>query len=199
MILKAYLLFVTLFLIAGEALASNSTGYLASTALAAAGDGKTLFIACSNTRQILYWDATTQKIIHSITLPQPPTGLALSQDNTRLYITCAAPESQVCVIDVVRHKIIETFFTGHTAQAPVLSPDGQTLYVCNQFNNDVNVIDLGSALAGGSNGFGSERTSPRVETGRRVAALQKWACLANHPRPARAVKGSVLEICIFPL
>jgi DNA-binding beta-propeller fold protein YncE len=169
-IAKVYLLFVTLLLIGGGVCASNSTGYLAPVALAATGDGQTLFIACANARHVLYWDVAGRKTIHTVSLSQPPTGLALSRDTTRLYVTCAAPESQVCVIDVVRHKIIETFFTGHTAQAPVLSPDGKALYVCNQFDNDVSVIYLGSALAGGSNGFGSERTSPHVETGRRVAS-----------------------------
>ena len=26
--------------------------------------------------------------------------------------------------------------------APVLSPDGKTLFVCNRFNNDISVLDL---------------------------------------------------------
>jgi YVTN family beta-propeller protein len=32
--------------------------------------------------------------------------------------------------------------TGHTAMAPVVSPDGRTLYVCNRFDNAVSFIDL---------------------------------------------------------
>jgi YVTN family beta-propeller protein len=39
-------------------------------------------------------------------------------------------------------KIIGSIPAGHTALAPVISPDGKTLFVCNQFNNDVSVIDL---------------------------------------------------------
>lgn len=31
---------------------------------------------------------------------------------------------------------------GHTAMAPVLSPDGKRLYVCNRFDDDVSVFDL---------------------------------------------------------
>jgi YVTN family beta-propeller protein len=48
----------------------------------------------------------------------------------------------VCVVDRLKLKVIETISAGHTATAPVLSPDGRTLYVCNRFNNDVSVIDL---------------------------------------------------------
>jgi YVTN family beta-propeller protein len=38
--------------------------------------------------------------------------------------------------------MVEMFSVGHSAMAPVVSPDGKTLYVCNRFNNDVSVIDL---------------------------------------------------------
>jgi YVTN family beta-propeller protein len=41
-------------------------------------------------------------------------------------------------------KIIGFIHAGHTAMAPVLSPDGRTLYLCNRFDNDVSVIDLAS-------------------------------------------------------
>jgi YVTN family beta-propeller protein len=45
-------------------------------------------------------------------------------------------------VDVHRGKIIATINAGHTARSPVLSLDGKTLYVCNQFDNDLSVIDL---------------------------------------------------------
>jgi DNA-binding beta-propeller fold protein YncE len=146
--IKTYFLVVFSLFTGGWAVASNSGSYLSPTALAATGDGQTLFIACANSRQILYWDVVGRKVVHNVTLPLPPSGLTLSPDNARLYVTCAAPESRVCVVDVASHKIVGTIQAGHTAQAPVLSPDGQTLYVCNQFDNDVSVIDLGVMGAG---------------------------------------------------
>jgi YVTN family beta-propeller protein len=39
-------------------------------------------------------------------------------------------------------KVIGRIRVGHTPTAPVVSPDGKTLYICNQFNNDISVIDL---------------------------------------------------------
>ena len=117
---------------------------LSPDTLLAMPDGNILFIACFAANKVLRFDAMQRKVISSITLPQPPSGLALSSDGTRLFVTCAAPESKVCIVDIARRKIIETILVGHTALAPVISPDGKTLFVCNQFNNDVSVIDLTS-------------------------------------------------------
>ena len=40
------------------------------------------------------------------------------------------------------------FAPGHTAMAPVFSPNGRWLYVCNRFENSVSVLDVmtGAAL-----------------------------------------------------
>jgi YVTN family beta-propeller protein len=71
--------------------------------------------------------------------------LALSPDGARLYVTCAAPQSSVRVLEVGSGKPLATIPAGHTAMAPVVSPDGKTLFVCNRFNNDVSVIDANTA------------------------------------------------------
>ncbi len=75
-------------------------------------------------------------------MPAPPTGLAVSADGKTLFVTCAAPESQVCVVDVAQARVTARLPAGHSAVAPVLSPDGKTLFVCNRFNDDVSVFDL---------------------------------------------------------
>jgi len=72
----------------------------------------------------------------------PPLGLALSPDEGRLFVTCAGPESRVCIVDAAQWKVVATLSAGHTALAPVLSRDGKTLYVCNRFNDCVGVMDL---------------------------------------------------------
>jgi YVTN family beta-propeller protein len=75
-------------------------------------------------------------------MPQHPTGLALSADGSRLYVTCADATSQVCVVDASTGGVVERLSAAHTAMSPVISRDGRTLFVCNRFNNDVSVIDL---------------------------------------------------------
>jgi YVTN family beta-propeller protein len=46
------------------------------------------------------------------------------------------------VLDTGSGKTLATLPAGHTAMAPVLSPDGKTLFVCNRFDNDISLIDL---------------------------------------------------------
>ncbi|MFZ1072588.1 MAG: c-type cytochrome [Verrucomicrobiia bacterium] len=115
---------------------------LSPTALVASSDGKALYLACATSNCVLCFDVARQKVSDSITMPESPSGLALSANGRRLYVTCAAPESKVCIVDLKRRKIVGTIPVGHTAMAPVISPDAKTLYVCNCFNNDVSVIDL---------------------------------------------------------
>ncbi|MDO8540042.1 MAG: cytochrome D1 domain-containing protein, partial [Opitutaceae bacterium] len=82
-------------------------------------------------------------VVRVTPMPASPLGLTLSSDGASLYVTCAAPTSTVCIVNTATGKIAATIPTGHTAMAPVLSPDGRTLYVCNRFDDAVAIIDLG--------------------------------------------------------
>lgn len=116
--------------------------WLSPTALAASADGKTLFIACATANQVAVFDIAAGKVSKTIEMPASPSGLALSTDGKQLYVTCAAPSSTVCLVDISANKIAATFPAGHTAMAPVPSPDGKVLFICNRFNNNVAVVDL---------------------------------------------------------
>ena len=126
--------------------ASSGIGYLSPVLLVAAD--KTLFVACATGKGILYLDVAGHKVPSFVALLSP-SGLTVSEDGAKLFVTCSGPEGQVCV---VRRKwpmangkweIEDWILVGHTAMAPVLSVDGRTLYVCNRSDNDVSVIDLG--------------------------------------------------------
>ena len=116
--------------------------YLSPAALAASADGRTLFIACATANQVAVFDLASGQTARTVALPATPTGLALSHDGARLYVTCAAPSSRVCVVDTATGEVSDTLPAGHTAMGPALSPDGRTLFVCNRFNDDVSFVDL---------------------------------------------------------
>ena len=126
------------------AAATGADAWLSPTALVATADSKTLYVACATANRVLCFDSTSRSVSASVPMPQSPSGLALSADQTQLFVTCAGPESEVCVVDLKQLKVVETISASHTTMAPVLSPGGKTLYVCNRFNNSVGVIDLGS-------------------------------------------------------
>jgi len=118
------------------------SGDLSPVALAASPEGKNLYVACGTAKQVLIFNPGQRQVAKRLALPGEPSGLVLSSDGTRLFVTCAGPASQVCVIDTVSGKMLQTLAAGHTALSPVLSPDGNTLFVCNRFNNSVSVFDL---------------------------------------------------------
>ena len=119
---------------------------LSPAAVITSSDGTALYLACATANRILRFDTASRSVSGSITVPAVPLGLVLSLDGKQLFVTCAAPESQVCVIDLKKRKVVEIIPAGHTAMAPVISLDSKTLYVCNRFNNDVSVIDQGHNL-----------------------------------------------------
>jgi DNA-binding beta-propeller fold protein YncE/mono/diheme cytochrome c family protein len=128
--------------IVSRLLAEQAAGkYLSPTALVASPEGKALFIACATANQVIEFDVAARSLGRRFNMPSSPSGLVLSADGTRLYITCADPASLVCVLDVPSGRVAK-IQAGHTAMAPVLTPDEKWLLVCNRFNNAVSVIDL---------------------------------------------------------
>ena len=114
---------------------------LSPSAIVPARDGATVFVACATAHEILQLDPAGA-ILRRIKVPGPPSGLAISRDGKRLAVTCAAPQSTLCVIDVASGAITSRFAAGHTAIAPLFSADGNTLYICHRFNNEVAFFDL---------------------------------------------------------
>ncbi len=115
--------------------------YLSPIALVADQAGKTLYVAEATAKQVAVVDIAGGKVTKSLALPAPATGLALSPDGKRLYVTCGVADGSVVVIDLPGGKVSATIPAGHSPTGPVVSPDGKTLYVCNRFKNNVLVID----------------------------------------------------------
>ncbi len=119
--------------------------YLGPTALTARADGSLLYVACEDASQVAWVRTCDGQVIRRVDVPAPPTGLAMNADQTQLVVTCGAPQSTVVVLDALSGQTLQTMPAGHTAVSPVISPDGQRLYVCNRFDNDVAVFDLATS------------------------------------------------------
>ena len=132
---------LALVLAALSTVTAAGASYLGPDAVMASRDGKTLYIALADARQIALFDVAGGKVARTIALPAEPTALALAPDGARLYVACGAVKSTVAVIDTAAGKIIDSIPAGHTAHGLAVTPDGKRLYVCNRFNNDVSVIE----------------------------------------------------------
>lgn len=123
--------------------ATNSAAEpLSPTAVAIAPDGSALYLACATANRLVTLDPASGAILRDTTLPAAPSGVTLSSDGARLYVTCAAPVSTICIVDTITGEIVDRLQAGHTALAPILSPDGRTLHVCNRFDHTVSSFDL---------------------------------------------------------
>jgi YVTN family beta-propeller protein len=118
--------------------------YLSPLALVADGQGRTLYVAEATAKQVAVFDIAGNRVTKVFSLPEQPNGLALAPNGLRLYVTGAAPNGRIHVVNLKTGRVSGTLIAGHTPNAPVVSPDGKILYVCNRFNNSVSVIDLAS-------------------------------------------------------
>jgi len=116
--------------------------YLGPCSMVPSRDDRMMYIAFADAKQIAFVNLHSGKVTRSIATPAKPTGLTLSPDGRELYVTCAAAQSTILVMDAESGKMKTTIPAGHTACGPTVTPDGKRLYVCNRFDNDVSVIDL---------------------------------------------------------
>jgi DNA-binding beta-propeller fold protein YncE len=134
------LLALAVVLAAPSGYATQTETYLSPLALAT--NGTTVYVAEYTARQIAVFDAITNTVKQTIALPGQPSGLAFSTENKRLYVTGGGPAGAVYVIDPDEGKVIHSFDAGHSPTAPVLSPDGKTLFVCKRYEDCVLALDL---------------------------------------------------------
>lgn len=119
--------------------------YISPTALAASSDGKYVYIAEQQMKQVAQFDCSLNRVVKTFSVPNEPTGVAVAKNGELIYVTCASdrwPAGFVCVVSTVTGKVIKRIAAGHYARCPVLSPDGGTLYTCNWLGNDISVINL---------------------------------------------------------
>ncbi len=98
-------------------------------------------MAAATTEKLILFDSAAEKVVGVVPLLCLPSGMVLSPDGLRLYVTADSPSGEVYTVDTATRQVSLLAKVGHTPNAPVLSPDGKTLYVCNRFHNDVSVID----------------------------------------------------------
>jgi len=140
--IKLWMLIFCSLIIAPIAGAAERGRYLGPESMASSRDGQMLYIAFADAKQIAFVDIHNRKVTRSIATPAKPTGLTTSPDGRQLYVTCAAAQSTLLIMDAESGKVKTTIPAGHTACGPTITPDGKRLYVCNRFENDVSVIDL---------------------------------------------------------
>ncbi|MHC4602270.1 MAG: cell surface protein [Planctomycetota bacterium] len=135
---------LTVIVLLGDYCLAKTADFLSPISVVAGGEGKVLYVAEATANQVAVFDIASGKVTKTISVADNPVGLAISADGSKLYVTSAVPAGKVQVIDIRGGRVSDSIAVGHTPVAVVVGPDGKTLYVCNQFNNNISVIDPGS-------------------------------------------------------
>ena len=118
--------------------------YLSPQCLVIDKDAERLYVAAATSPRLLVVDPAEAEVLAEIALPYAATGLALSPQTSRLYVTGGTAYGAVYAVDTATGQVELLAKTGHTPLSPVLSNDGKWLYVCNRYDNCISVIDLAS-------------------------------------------------------
>src|SRR5512133_2676284 len=108
--------------------------YLSPSSMVVSPDKKSIYIGEQTAKQVDIFTVATNTVTKSIKVPNETTGIAVSSDGAKIYVTCSSerwPSGNVCVISAASGSIDKKIPVGHMARSPVLSPDGTKLYVCN--------------------------------------------------------------------
>lgn len=122
----------------------DAAGALSPSALAVDSARNRLYIAETDARRIDIFDTAQDMLTGSFPLPEKPSGIVLSPDGTRIYVTCGEETGNVLAVDTGSGDVLLTADAGHTPMSPVISPDGGTLYVCARFTNRIFIFDTGT-------------------------------------------------------
>ncbi len=132
----------------GDLETTQKPKYLSPTSMTVSPDKMIIYIAEQTAKQVDVYSVSSNSVTKSFLMPNEPTGIAVSSDGSHLYVTCASerwPNGMVCVVNAASGNIEKRISVGHMARSPVLSPDGDILYVCNWLENTISFINLSSA------------------------------------------------------
>ena len=124
-----------------------ASAYLSPEFLVASPDGKSVFATCATAQSVMAvpldgssprsWRISTSRTAKPV--PVNPTGIAASQDGG-VWVTCGLQGGEL-------HKyssdgrLLKSVAVGHSPCAPVVAPDGRTVYVLNRFSAKVTAVD----------------------------------------------------------
>jgi DNA-binding beta-propeller fold protein YncE len=118
----------------------NKPEYFGPGGIAVSKDHKMLYVTAEATRQLLFVNISTNSVTRRVDLPASPTGLVVSPSGNEIYVTCMSEFLPVGVVAVIPSKgenVARVFEAGHSPRSPVLSPEGDVLFVCNRFADKV--------------------------------------------------------------
>ncbi len=121
------LVFFVAFVLLTNVDAAEHPLFCSPTALVTDHGNGNIYVADQTGKRVLQLDLARGVVVHSIPLPECPTGLAINQAADTLFVSTQATQQSVFVIDLNRGEVKTRLPAGHTSMAPVLSADESIL------------------------------------------------------------------------
>ena len=99
-----------------------------------------IIITHKGRKSVDVFSADGKSLLRSFPIADIPTGLTV--DGDRAYVTTFETSGNLHIMSLTSGQIEASIPVASGASAPLLSPDKNTVYVCNQFQNTVSEIDL---------------------------------------------------------
>lgn len=122
----------------------SQDGYLSPSAMLFSPSENALYMVQAAAGRVDVVEPESRKIIRSLPVTGSPTGIALTKDTRRLYVSTQS--EGIIVYDLSRGKVTAAVAAGHGPNSPILSPKEEILYVCSRFDNSIAVIDAVRAV-----------------------------------------------------
>ena len=130
----AFLGLMLFVLVSQVGFAAEPGQYKGPVALIPSVNGQLLYVLNQDAAEIAVVSTVEKTIKDTFPVPAHPNGMALSPNGKFLAVTCGDDYGLVAMVDLANGKIVEQAKTGHFPCAPVFTPDGNRLFVCNRFN-----------------------------------------------------------------
>ncbi|MGF1584243.1 MAG: YVTN family beta-propeller repeat-containing protein [Bacteroidales bacterium] len=121
-----------------------------------------------------------------------PTGIATRGNFA--YITTSGTDGEVHFLNLKTRKVVKKLTTGAGANTPLISPDGKTLYVLNQFENTVTQIDLKSQKIVASEGVLREPACAVIDSEGKYLFVSNFLPAGRADLDTVAARVSVIEL-----
>lgn len=113
-------------------------------------DGSKIFVAMERPPSVAVIDTAPGTVAATWVLPAPPQSLAISPDGSRLFVPAGIAPGQLLTVNAADGAVVETFPAGHSPRFAAVAGDGGTVYLCNQFENRVDVFKPGDKRMAGA-------------------------------------------------
>lgn len=105
-------------------------------------DGSNVFIAMEDPPSVKVVDANSGTVSATWPLPETPHGLKVTPDGSRLLAAAGIAPGKLLSLNTATGEIVSSLPCGHSPESVEVSPDGKSAFVCNPFENRVEVVDL---------------------------------------------------------